>query len=779
MKKITLLLSLLCTAVLSAQSVFINEIHYDNAGVDAGEFVEIAGPAGTDLSTYDIVLYNGSNGTEYNTVDLSGSLDDEGAGFGAQSFAISGIQNGGPDGIALLNGATVVQFISYEGDFMATNGPAMGMMSTDIGVSEPSNTPIGQSLQLTGTGSVYTDFTWNAPAAESPGSINAGQTFVAPIIACDITCPGNITATADPMATTAIVTYADPTLSGDCTMAGFTQTAGLPSGSNFPLGTTTNTFEATDANDGTVVTCSFSVTVNESTAPTAECMDIDLELDDMGMATITPEDVSPIALINGYELDQDGTFAPMDISGTGNNVALGDDQLSGALPVGFSFSFFGNDYTDFYISSNGFITFDPATGQGCCSGRVIPSADGRDDIIALAWEDLNPPSGGTIRYETLGTAPNRMLVVEFFEVNHFGTPNPVTAQAILYEGSNKIELHTTTLNTGSGLHTQGIENADGTQAVAVEGRVAVDFSLTNDFVSFTPLTITATPDTFDCSTTGDQMVTVTVTGDDGQSASCVSTVNVIPNVDFTGCPVDIFVATGNTTNCGVVVDYTTPTGTSVCGTPTITQTAGPASGSTFPVGETLVEFTADVNGSTAVCSFVVTVIDSAFPELDCPGDLIVSGDDNGNYEIEDYTAATDNCTAAGNIVTTQEPAAGTVVTEGSTTTVTVTATDEAGNTTNCTFDILVDSTLSVSDQVFSNAISLYPNPTSNVVTLENSSAAIINKIEVVDVNGRVLSSSNTEVSRETQIDFSSYATGVYFVQIIAGNTSTVKRIVKQ
>jgi hypothetical protein len=36
--------------------VFINEIHYDNAGADVGEFVEIAGPAGTNLAGWRLML---------------------------------------------------------------------------------------------------------------------------------------------------------------------------------------------------------------------------------------------------------------------------------------------------------------------------------------------------------------------------------------------------------------------------------------------------------------------------------------------------------------------------------------------------------------------------------------------------------------------------------------------------------------------------------------------------------------------------------------------------
>ncbi|MBI4747380.1 MAG: hypothetical protein HY774_02785 [Acidobacteria bacterium] len=47
--------------------VFINEIHYDNTGTDAGEAIEVAGPAGTDLTGWTIVLYNGSGGVTYDT----------------------------------------------------------------------------------------------------------------------------------------------------------------------------------------------------------------------------------------------------------------------------------------------------------------------------------------------------------------------------------------------------------------------------------------------------------------------------------------------------------------------------------------------------------------------------------------------------------------------------------------------------------------------------------------------------------------------------------------
>ena len=73
-----------------------------------------------------------------------------------------------------------MQFLSYEGSFIATNGPANGMTSTDIGVSEGGSGPVGESLQLQGTGSSYEDFTWAGSSAGSPGMINDAQSFVAP-----------------------------------------------------------------------------------------------------------------------------------------------------------------------------------------------------------------------------------------------------------------------------------------------------------------------------------------------------------------------------------------------------------------------------------------------------------------------------------------------------------------------------------------------------------------------------------------------------------------------
>ncbi len=89
---------------------------------------------------------------------------------------ITGLQNC-PDAIALVDAATnVVQFLSYEGIFEATEGAAIGMTSTDMGVSEASTTSIGNTLQLAGSGTNYNDFVWGgASNVASHGNLNSFQ----------------------------------------------------------------------------------------------------------------------------------------------------------------------------------------------------------------------------------------------------------------------------------------------------------------------------------------------------------------------------------------------------------------------------------------------------------------------------------------------------------------------------------------------------------------------------------------------------------------------------
>lgn len=133
-------------------------------------------------------------------------------------------------------------------------------------------------------------------------------------------------------------------------------------------------------------------------------------------------------------------FHLRDVSSTGTSVSLADDQLSGAIALPFTFTFYGVGYNQLFISSNGYINFDGSDPgfSGCCSGKPLPQADGFDNLIAGYWEDLYPPSG-KIRYQTFGTSPNREFVVGFYSVNYADHGEEVNFEMILHE-SGDIEL---------------------------------------------------------------------------------------------------------------------------------------------------------------------------------------------------------------------------------------------------------------------------------------------------------------------------------------------------
>jgi endonuclease I len=155
--------------------VWINELHYDNVGADQHEGLEIAGPSNLSLDGWSVCSYDGLTGAWVATLRLHGTLPNLENGKGVLWFAFPELGNG-PDGIALVDKTGAVrQFLSYEGSFTAGQGPAAGLASTPLPVSELSTTPLGYSLRVTGSGNDAADFVWQAAAQHSRGKVNAGQ----------------------------------------------------------------------------------------------------------------------------------------------------------------------------------------------------------------------------------------------------------------------------------------------------------------------------------------------------------------------------------------------------------------------------------------------------------------------------------------------------------------------------------------------------------------------------------------------------------------------------
>lgn len=171
-----------------------------------------------------------------------------------------------------------------------------------------------------------------------------------------------------------------------------------------------------------------------------------------------------------------------------------DDLYSEPLEIGFDFTFFGTSFDTFYVSPNGFVTFDEPTSEYSPFAPLqLPSTAYPHSLIALYWADLNADpatyGGGAITYWTRGNAPDRELVVEWNNVPHAGDGPPVTGQIVLHETSNQIELICSDCVSIHGIrHTQGIQNSGGSVAFALPERNRALFDATVDeAATFTPV----------------------------------------------------------------------------------------------------------------------------------------------------------------------------------------------------------------------------------------------------------------------------------------------------
>ena len=178
---LTIAASVAFVSAASAATTFISEFHYDNDGIDTGEFVEVYVEQGTTLTTVTVSLYR-DNGSVYDTetadmmaagatgVDLGGTLYD------IYTWAIpsNGIQNGAADGLSVDVGGVLSELLSYEGTLTAAAGAANGVTSTDVGVSQ-FNATIGSSIERINGG-----WTSDDDGTNTSGAANVGLT-VSPV----------------------------------------------------------------------------------------------------------------------------------------------------------------------------------------------------------------------------------------------------------------------------------------------------------------------------------------------------------------------------------------------------------------------------------------------------------------------------------------------------------------------------------------------------------------------------------------------------------------------
>lgn len=178
-----------------------------------------------------------------------------------------------------------------------------------------------------------------------------------------------------------------------------------------------------------------------------------------------------------------------------------DDRWSPIINLPFNFCFYGNNYNQCIMSSNGVISFDttsntPGGYSDYSFSSNLPSTSLFTNAIFGVYQDIDPSISGEVGWEliTLNTGC-RALVASWSNIPMYSSTcnsQLYTGMMVLYENTNIIEVYIQEKNVcstwNSGNAVVGIQNANGTQAVVAPNRNSLDpdWSVTNEAFRFTP-----------------------------------------------------------------------------------------------------------------------------------------------------------------------------------------------------------------------------------------------------------------------------------------------------
>ncbi|WP_169577871.1 T9SS type A sorting domain-containing protein [Salisaeta longa] len=170
------------------------------------------------------------------------------------------------------------------------------------------------------------------------------------------------------------------------------------------------------------------------------------------------------------------TFDWIDISSTGIDRigALSDNSVIGPFDLGFTFRFFGQDYTQYWISSNGWIAFSDPGGEAESFNSIIPDADAPNALVAWFWDDLDPSDTDVtgrhlyVQTTTVNGVDAHVITFEHYPEHGADADGWITAQVVLLAGpdastNGAIKLQYKAHGASIYLEgaTVGIENASG------------------------------------------------------------------------------------------------------------------------------------------------------------------------------------------------------------------------------------------------------------------------------------------------------------------------------
>ncbi|MEO0470421.1 MAG: HYR domain-containing protein, partial [Bacteroidota bacterium] len=403
-----------------------------------------------------------------------------------------------------------------------------------------------------------------------------------------LSCPSNISVSTDPGSCDAVVNF-NITTSDNCPGAVLNQTAGLGTGSTFPLGTTVETYTLTDASSN-VASCSFNVIVTDDEDPVLIC----------------PTNITQVAAMG----DCDAVISYAAVTATDNCSAVTPMQTAG---LGSGATFPVGTTTETYEVS------DAAGNMVSCSFDIT-ILDTEDPVIvcpAPITAVADPGTCGTIvTYTGVGAGDNcTPVVVNLISGLGTGATFPVgstteTYQAIDPSGNTATCSFTVLV----------LDNENPTISCPADITVSNDAGNCDAVVNYTPpvgmdncpgavTTLDAGIGSGGTFPVGTSTETYLVTDGSGNTATCSFTVTVNDTEAPTlTCPPNQTV-TAPLNICSATVTYGGVGAADNCpGIVIVSLTGGLPSGSAFPTGTTTVTYQGvDSEGNIGTCSFDITV----------------------------------------------------------------------------------------------------------------------------------------------------------------------------
>jgi len=492
----------------------------------------------------------------------------------------------------------------------------------------------------------------NAPAAFATGTTlvtwtvtdNSGLTTsciqsvtVADNIPPTISCPPNVNVTTNNGCTATGVVLGVPVTGDNCSVASVTNNAPAA----FSLGTTVVTWTVTDGS-GNTATCQQTVTVTDNVLPTINC----------------PANIS--------------VFANASCTATGVN--LGNPVTSDKCSV----ASVTNNAPASYPLGNTSVTWTVTDGSGntnTCQ-QTVTVTDNIPPVITCptpAASYTTDPNSCTRSLSFTATATDNCSI-QFIKYYIGGSPvtfpysfpkGSTVVTAVATDGSNNTSQCNFTVNV-SDLQLPVI-TCPVNQSRSVNSGVCNYTAVGNEFdpLAYSDNCPGATiSNNINSGTTlagvvfplGTTSVTWTVKDASNNVTVCSFSINVVDNQApvLINCPANMTVYTGpGRLTCNQTATWTPPTASDNCSAGSITITSTHSPGSTFPVGATLVTYTAtDPSGNSSTCSFTVTVIDNTVPTFTAPADITIYLSATCTYNsgvafTGDVTNEFDNCTVSG------------------------------------------------------------------------------------------------------------------------------------